>query len=185
MGVSDVTKIQKIPGKLVVDPTNLAAAFPYGGTELGAVRQVALKLRYQALDVPAEEFDEPCEFLLGACKVLGLGAVLRQYDDKVLTTVFPSTSTGSSSGEKGVDWPGTARAGALGSARAVKLLFVPNNSAHPGILLYKAVPCFTGEVEVMHEILGESAFAVLFRAMRDAASPPKVGVRKKLVDMTL
>ena len=55
MSTRDVTGVLRVPGRLYISPVNLTSNY---GTELGAVRQVVLRLRRPAFDVVAEEFDE-------------------------------------------------------------------------------------------------------------------------------
>lgn len=191
MSTRDVTGILRVPGRLYISPTNLGIVAPYGGTELGAVRQVALRLRRNAFRVEAEEFDETVELIYGAMKVVGLAVNLRQaLDPTAIATIFPSTSTGASTGSKVIDIPGTgaqARAGSLGSAAAVKLLFAADDAAnHPSIILYSAMPAFEeNEVEIMSTILSERGLPVVFIPKRDASSPPRVGKIGKLADLAV
>ena len=185
MSARDQTKIIRAPGRLFLNPTTISGSAPYGGTELGAVRKVAVRLRQRSHDVIGEEFDEPVEFLKGGFRIVGLACLLRQYDNTVVSTVFPSTSTGASSGDKVIDDPGTARP-ALGSATSNKILFVPENAtAHPSVILYRADATLEGEVELMHTIQEERALAVLFKALRDGSTPARRGKMGKLADLAV
>ena len=187
MSARDATKIIRVPGRLAVAPTNLATAFPHGGTELGAVRAVALRLRQRDFDVVAEEFDEVVETVHGAMRVVGLACLLRQFDDTVIAKVFPSTSTGSSSGSKVIDIPGTARAGRLASATAVKYVFTPDNQTdHQAIILYKADAALeTDGAEIMCHMMQERVLPVVFKPIRDTSSPARVCKIGKLADLSL
>ena len=48
MASGDVSKVLRAPGRLVVNPSNLAAAYPYGGVEVGKTKP------FWALAVPSE-----------------------------------------------------------------------------------------------------------------------------------
>ncbi len=43
MGTTDVSQVLRVPGRLCINPTNLATAWPHGGTGLGVVGSSVLE----------------------------------------------------------------------------------------------------------------------------------------------
>lgn len=176
MSSGDTTEILRVSGRLCVGPTNLSQTFPHGGTAIGISRRCALRLRIAQHDVDYEEFDEVGETIRGGQRVVGFSALLRQVaDNDVLNAIFPDTSVGAST-KRVVNIPGSARAGALGSSVAVKLLFSADLSTDPSIIIYRAIPEIVEEDEVASSVLQEMVWSVRFKAIRDASGrTAKVG----------
>lgn len=163
--------VLKIPGKLVKTPTNLSTVFPYGGTELGVVRDMAFQIGHK-IDVPeAEEFKAPAAILNGG-ETPVFACVLRSWDNDMISTVWHNiqTSTYSQIGMIGkVSGSGIVRAGANMTDRGIKLLFAPQaDDRHPSILLYNAVPLLSEAAELQLSIGREMGLALMFRAMPDS-----------------
>jgi hypothetical protein len=186
MAAPDVDKVERSHATVVKDPTNLAAAYPYGGTELGAFRVLEYEIMSAAFPIPYEEWcGVPGDASEGAewCIAYGL---MRQWDAAALAYFFRNTATGSSSGGKTVHGtaPGTARSGALLSARAAKILIVPGNrTEHEALYMPYAGPIVMGESRVAMSILKERNLAVSFMGFPDANG--RCYVKAKIADLTL
>ncbi len=129
MASTDLPSVLQVPGRLVVAPTNLSAAYPYGGTELGAVHRIAVRRVAASFDVMATEYGGAVVETIQGGENWALAATLRQYDDDAVSTVFPNTALGTTTKRRAVKhWADAAspvRPGSLVSSRAVKLLFAP------------------------------------------------------------
>jgi len=168
MATSASSQAMWVPGRLVKGPTNLAAAFPYGGTELGLVRGLWLEPRARHFEVLGEEYgQEPVEVLqLGFS--FYVGTLFRAWDNDALTALWPNSAAGSSSGDRVLSWPGTIRSGDKLSDRAFKMLFVPRDTSnHPSVLVYKAIPVIEDAPQVVHRITAEWRYPASFMALRD------------------
>ncbi|RKY16665.1 MAG: hypothetical protein DRQ55_17525 [Planctomycetota bacterium] len=134
--------ILRVPGKIVKDPTDLSAADPYGGTVLGDVHQITVRLKSQSYVLTAEEWGGAPWEVIHAGYPLFLAATLRGIDNDAMAAIFPDTVTGDPSGETNVRFRvDNGRAGTLLSTKSMKLLFVPNASLrHRAIILRDAVP---------------------------------------------
>lgn len=162
--------ILKIPGKLVKNPTDLSAAYPHGGTELGVCRDVVMNFGVQ-VDFPiAEEFKAPAAAILQEERAF-FACVLRSWDDDMLSTIWHNTQT-STYGETGVlakvSGSGVKRAGTNLATRGVKLFFSPHAvDQHRAVLLYNAVPIPAETAELQLSIGREMGLAIVFRALPD------------------
>lgn len=182
------TAVDRGPGNLIVTPTDLSAAAPYGGTYLGAARDIESDfLDDEDVIVPGEEFaGAPVEALeMTGC--FALYSLIRGFDATALATIFPNTSTGSSSGAKVIDGgvQSTVRSGHLRSSRAVKLLFAPLNSAKRAVLIYKAMPFIPKGARARYSILYESVIPVVWLALPDTANSGRTYKIGKIADLTL
>lgn len=183
MAAEDARTILRIPGRLSYGATDLTTAWPHGGTGLGSIRSVHLLRQSAAYPVTIEALGgEPVEYLEPG-EVWGLGAVLRTWQDDVLSTLFPSTSlsTGTTTQRKILGVPGTTKAGTWMSARAVKLVFTPDGAGHaksatapdvraPFVVLYRAVPLVREQQEMALEHHTEWGIPVLFMGIRDSSA---------------
>ena len=141
----------RVPGRLVVNPTNLAAAFPYGGVELGTIQEVTLEPGERRSPAWRAE-----EFAGDSFDALYLGsdwfatATLSQWTTDTLVTagVLPGAAAGSGALPL-VSYPAAAPAPTKLSARGVILLFVAEHVVQGGTntdedalswLMYRAVP---------------------------------------------
>lgn len=158
-------------GKLVINPTDLSAADPYGGTELGYTRDHVSIPTQISKSIVAEELGQQIVEIIDGGRAWIFGCTFRGWDDDAYNTLFPSVNTGSSSGRKGIlETTTQGLAGSLFSDRSVKLLFVPNDTdRHKMILLHKALPLVDETAELMHELSEEQVVAAIFIAMPDSS----------------
>lgn len=157
-------------GQLCINPTNLAIAFPHGGTGLGVVGDVVLKqifLTEKARGADDRHAGESLEtWYVGESWIMAW--TLRQWDNDPLNAWYQQRIAGATrtviadqySGVAGVRRPGTKL-----STSAVKLLFSPNNPSNPGVIFYKAVPIFEDEHEIQLSATEEQKVAIMAEAM--------------------
>lgn len=111
-------------GRLVAGPTNLALPYPYGGTEIGLVRELYVEHTRAALRETAEEFGGvTVEIAPGEPEVV-IGFLLRGHD-KDMIGLLPGGSA-AAGGTLSVD------AGAVTGVKLTgqKLLFVPDDESN-------------------------------------------------------
>lgn len=156
------------PGRLVVGPTDLALAFPHGGTALGLSAEVTFRPGLRGRSVRAEEFGGETIEVVYAGESAVLGALVRGWDADAVNRVWLNSTVGVS-GERYVEYPGTTRAGTLGSARSVVLLFSPRDADRtPGVILYRALPLVDQAAALQFAFRRELVVAALFQGIRDA-----------------
>ena len=166
-------------------PTDLSAAYPYGGTALGVTELVSLDI-----DTPRFEIEDTYQG--GLLEVFTSGtrctfrAVLSEWDDAELDNWWP-TGTGGSSGLSFIEQTAstTVRPGiALGTGNTAKILWIPNNTTgHPGILIFKGVLARGGLVSWKQSSQTFMGFEIEVLAMRDATD--RLWAHGLLADLTL
>jgi hypothetical protein len=165
----DLGRILRNPGRLCVSPTSLSAAFPHGGTNLGLVRGVSLRPQQVEWVVTAEEWGEETVEVIDGGRSWVIAVALRGWDPDAVQAVLPSSTLGTS-GTPLASHPGSARAGALRSAAAVKLLFSPDAPAQqPAALFHRAIPLVEASAELTLALAEEGTLGVVFRAIRRAS----------------
>lgn len=169
MAVANVNNIYRSPGRMVLNPTNLALAYPYGGTELGVVRDMLFKGDQKSSVLVAEEFKAPVEVIYSGIQPIFAG-VLRTWDNDLLAELFYGTIT-DGSGNVGLRGnPSTARAGYALSGKACVLLFSPQALAlKKHILMYCAVPVVEETFEMKLSIAEEFGLPFFFQCLPDSA----------------
>lgn len=140
--MGDPLQALEVPGKLVLGPTDFTAAYPYGGTELGLVKDAAWELVDVYQRVRAEEFGVAVVGDLWCSEAFSIAFALRGRDDAVLDAVWPNTRVGEVSQRRVLYGPGPRRPGALTeTAKAAALLFVPDDALnHDAVWLPRALP---------------------------------------------
>jgi len=134
-------------GKLVADPTDLGVAFPYGGTVLGVMHEVAI-LRRGFLDGrTAEELGGEVAEQTYRGEEWAVSAVLQTWDADALARIY-TIATGGSGGVPVVSYPGATR-GSKQSDRAIALLLAPEDAAETGALFYAALPQLLDDVLIL------------------------------------
>ena len=174
MSTGSVRDVLRVPGKLVINPTDITAAFPHGGTELGLTRDSEMRFGIKTELVHAEEWgNQPVESVYcGESAVFA--AVLREWDNDALSNIFPNTGTGSVSGDKTilgrVDGVGVNRAGYLLSGKSFILLFSPKSvDRHPMVIIRKAIPMVEESSLLQLSLAEELGIAVVFQAIPDSS----------------
>lgn len=157
-------------GRLVVDPTNLAAAYPYGGTPLGILGSYLLRWQFVtdkargADDRHAQELVE--ELYVG--ESLAFAFTLRQWDNDPLNVFFPNRIAGATRTVLTDQYAGVAgsrRPGTRLTSNNRKLLFVPNNPDMPSLIFYSACPSLAGTHELRFSAMDELVIGAALEAM--------------------
>lgn len=130
MATLDVSAIRRIPGRLAFGCTNLALAWPHGGTGLGAVRDVVAERVGAAYPVTIEALGgEPVEYLEPG-EAWKLRFRVRTLDDDMMAKEFRTTAAGTVTQRRLVTFPSTAHAGEWMSAREFAVTFTPDGATH-------------------------------------------------------
>lgn len=162
--------VLRVPGRLVKNPTDLSSAYPYGGTELGVVRDIEFTPGIGTEHLMAEEFKTSVGTIVTGHNAV-LACVLRSWDNDMLAAVLPNVQT-DAFGEVGVlgrVGDGFNRAGYDMETQAFKLLFAPfAEEQHRFILLHNAVPLIE-ESQRMRLVLSEEfGLPLMFYASPDS-----------------
>lgn len=171
MVAPNTRNILKIPGRLVKDPTDLTAAYPHGGTELGIARDCRWSPGIKAEKIVPEEYKTPIAAIVTDEEAV-MALVLRTQDKDMIQAAFPNTqlSADNDAGILGkVAGSGHNRAGFDLATKGFKLLFSPQAvDRHPHVLFYNAVPLLDETVELQLSIAEEFGIPLMFLAMPDA-----------------
>src|SRR5688500_3826453 len=100
MATANVRNILRLRGRLCFNPTNLATAFPHGGTALGLTRSGVFHLGMKTVLNEAEEWGGIVSKAWYAGEKPFLAAVLREFDNDAIGAVFPNTGAGTVTGDK-------------------------------------------------------------------------------------
>ena len=135
-------------------PTNLTAP-PYGGTELGAVRELDVSAGLTGRPI----FDYAAGFASDSIDVptrdgAMVSLIFRQWDDNIINKLWPSTSGSAAIG---------IRPGTLASTREVKLLLAPEDTSGIFCVIYKALPAISETNALRFGLQDELSTGVVFR----------------------
>lgn len=161
----------KIPGRLSMNPTDLGAVYPHGGTPLGVCEEIVVRPEARYQFVTAEEYGG--ERVEGSVTYEGivLAAVLKSYDLDMISKVFPNASAGSVSGKVALAAPGSVRTGARLSDRSCVLCFTPDDEdRHPMLIVRRAIPAVEESAQLTLRIDESWALGVVFYGIRDSSS---------------
>jgi hypothetical protein len=141
MVAGEASRVIRASGRVVVAPTNLATAYPYGGTEVGLTRACVLQPLGTGFRIVSEGLGEATD-VLEASNEYVFACLLRGWDDDAIESFFAG---GYREGlvAKRATWsaPGTTTPGESALNRALKVLFVPDDVLHvPAVLVYRGVP---------------------------------------------
>lgn len=150
MTTSPSSTILRAPGRLVVNPTDLGAAFPYGGSEAGLAQSVRLDRKpVFSPDFMAEEYGSQAYDGLKVREDYSASAVLAQWTDDTLAAAGWPASSGSGTIPSASYDCTTSTLPARLAGLAHTLLFVPEEVFRGGsatgdralaFLLYRAHP---------------------------------------------
>lgn len=174
MSTADLNQSLSAPGRLVINPTSLSGSFPYGGTQIGEVRDVRVVITGGWFDVEAEEFGGAIVESVWSGENVALGCYLRQFDETAVATVFPNTKTGTTTKRVAVthymDAASPVRPGHLLSSRGVKLLFVPFDVDRVRAVYFSRALPRTNESVALQRALGvREEIPALFLAIPNAS----------------
>ncbi len=172
MATRDVRNVLRVPGRLIMNPTDLSIDAPHGGTELGLVRDAEFRLGIKTSVVTAEEFGvQPIEYVY-AGEAAVMAAVLREFDEDAIQAIFPDTAPGMCGPISTISYDvnDDPRAGRFLSAQSFSLLFSPRSlDRHPMILLYKVIPLVEESSLLNLSLSEELGIGVMFHCIPDAS----------------
>lgn len=184
MASAAARRVVRAPGRLVANPTNLAAAFPYGGTELGSTKGLTVRPFAGVFPLTAWELGgAPIEYLhRGAA--WGCSGFLRGADDDAIAAIFPNHAAGAVTQHQVVSEPGSVAAGHRLSNVSLKLLFVPRDSTRaPAWILYRAIPMLEEQAELEYAVEDEFGIPAVFMGIPDTTG--RTFVHGRIEDLSL
>ena len=137
MAATDLNTAFLAGGRLSYGCTNLATAYPHGGTALGLVGGLYVFTQSESKALLAEETNAAVEVLWLGGDVT-ISGTLNNWDNDALAFFCPNTSTVSSATV--VEWPGSDVPAGAPLTTYTNVVFTPTASAHPGVVLYVAAP---------------------------------------------
>tara|TARA_R100000963_G_C4642949_1_gene106666 strand:- start:1589 stop:2155 length:567 start_codon:yes stop_codon:yes gene_type:complete len=174
MSTAAVRDVLRIPGRLVINPTDITADFPHGGTEMGLTRDAEMRLGISTSLVTAEEWGQVPVEAVYAGESAVFAAVLREWDNDAISNIFPNTGTGTISGDRTIlgrsSGGSVNRAGYLLSNKSFILLFSPKAiDRHPMVIVRKAVPMVNETASLSLSLAEEFGIGVVFHAIPDSS----------------
>jgi hypothetical protein len=136
VGSPDGDNGQFSSGRLAYGCSNLATAWPHGGTGLGLVGELYVFPQARWKSLAAEETNSAVEVLwLGGDVVLSFTCM--GWDNDAMAVVFPNTDQSSS--QTVVKWPGSDLAPGVPVSTITNLVFTPWDTTNSkGLVVYKA-----------------------------------------------
>jgi len=183
MAAPNSRNIIRLPGNLVKDPTDLSAAYPYGGTELGQVTDDSFRYGAKHRTIEAEEWGgQTVEVVHGGTSCV-FACHLRGFDDDAISAMFMDTAVATPSLHRAHRLrTAQGRAGTLLSANSMILLFVPLAAIrHHSILIWNAAPVISTETSLALHMSSEVTIPVMWYGLPDATG--RVAEVRKFVDM--
>ncbi len=168
MVAGNVARIVHAPGRVVVDPTNLSAAYPHGGTEVGKTNAFALQPFGEVFRVEYEGLGEAGD-ILEANKSWRAAFFLRGFDDDAIEQLTSwGYVVGGVSQHATFNEPGNKVPGESALLRAKKVLYVPDDLIHtPAILIYRGVADWTVGAEIAFQRGEELGIPITVDCVRD------------------
>ena len=173
MAAGNVARVIRAPGRLVVTPTDLSTTYPYGGTEVGKVNQVAVLPLGAPFLVEAEGLGGVTDVLEPNARYV-VSLFLRGWDDDALQLLTVGEYVaGGTTQHSGFNVPGLRTPGqsALesGNSREVTVLYVPDNLIDvPAVLIFLGIPGFTEGGELAFRRTDELGLPLSIECVRDS-----------------
>jgi len=170
MAAPNEATVYRAGGTLWLSPTSVTPPGFGSATQLGVTHNVALSPIVRQFNITAEEYGGEVVEGVNMGRDWMLTCLVRGYDSDSLAALgFFNTGTGASSGKKIMSEPGGLGIGSLLSTKAVKLLFVPYNTAHPGFIAYRALPNLQSSTRINFSVKRDWSYIATFRLIRDAS----------------
>jgi hypothetical protein len=143
MATASPKDILRVPGRLCLDPTDLSTAFPHGGTALGVTRVAAWAGGERGVPITAEEYGGVTVEAVHSIETAAFSCIYRAWDKDALAATLVDTVAGGTTARQ--VWQARVqtddvRPGTLLSTKAGILYWSPLADAHPGLLVYHALP---------------------------------------------
>ena len=168
MTAPNLAALLRVPGRLIVSPTDFLAASPYGGTILGMVRGVEVRMDIRSNLVTAEEWGGVTTEVVYAGETVVLAAILREWDSDAVASVFPYAASGAATGRRVASQ--TVDAGTRAGTRrtAAGIVFAPLAAdAHPWVYFPAAIPLLDQSVRFGLGLDQEAGFGAVWHAVPD------------------
>ena len=171
MAAPDSLKVFRVPGKLIVNPTN-AVGPTYGGTILGSVLRVHFDTGIRYARNYFDEIGRTGE-ITAVQKDALFRFTLRGWDNDALDRFFPASSSGLITVGSGQ--------GPMSATRAEKYLWAADRpTEHPSIVLTNAIPLIEAdELSLRFSILFELNVVISLLALPASVGDPtcaKIGL---------
>ena len=171
MAAPDEAIVYRSGGTLWLTPTSITPPGYGSATQLGVTHNVKLSPVVRQFNVTSEEHGGEVVEGVNMGRDWVLTTLIRGYDAASLPAAgWFNTATGSSSGKKVLSEPGGLAIGSLLTGKAVKLLFAPFDTAHPGFLAYRALPNLQSLTKISYSSTKDWSYLATFRLVRDASS---------------
>ena len=168
MGVPSSLNIERVPGVLIKNPTNLALPPYYGGTVLGAARGCDVDFMDRPSVNYLEEYKGAPGDALEGPEWCVLYAALREFTSDSIRAIFPKSHAGATGEVIDGSVSASPRAGTRRSARSYVLLYAPNEYTQAGLLIYNAMPIIVEGNRTAFSVLHEQVLSVSWMSMPDA-----------------
>ncbi len=132
--------VRRITGKLILNPTNITA-FPYGGIEMGTVRDGRMRLGQTPLYEEAEEWGGQPVDVIQSETVPMFVAIMAEWSNEGVSRSLSGATIGAVT-RRAVqthDQIGATRAG-TSITKGGKLLVAPDSPQDQAVIIYNAIP---------------------------------------------
>jgi len=151
MAAGSASRIINNPGKLVVGPTNAfdGGTYPYGGTEVGYVKAVALRNLGVAFAVMAEGLGEFND-ILEPNNDYEFAFFLRGWDDDAIQKFMSSGYVAGGVSQHSL-WnaPGSLTPGQTSLGRGITVVYVPDDTlTQPAVMVYNFIPSWDTDSDI-------------------------------------
>ena len=181
----DVLKALRVPGQLILNPTNLATARPHGGLSMGLIKDVKWRRVPRYFEIEAEEFGGEVVEQIWQGESWLLVFALRSTDVDAISAAFPNSNLSTTTGKRRVTAPGTIREGIGLTTTPIKLLFSPDDAKNHECVYFRAAAPVSEPMEVSLGREEESLMLVSFKGFRDATTPSASVQRGLIEDIVL
>lgn len=140
MSSASSSRVIRAPGRIVVAPTDLSIAYPFGGVEIGWARGFVLISLGNDFRVEAEGLGEAGDILEGPINYVAT-CFLRGWDKDALQQLWADNYAAGTSGNAVFNVPGTVAPGSSALTRAKVILFAADDRERsPSVLILRGVP---------------------------------------------
>lgn len=184
MAAGAAARILRAPGRLVVGPTNLAVAYPHGGTEIGLVRRVVVQTLGAGFRIESELLGAATDVLESSQRYV-MACLLRGWDDDAIRLLLADHyDAGAVSGHAVLTVPNRQQPGSSSLGRAKTLLYVPDDPVNaPALLIDRGIPEWSEGAELAFTRGDELGIPLAVECMRSEAG--RILQIGRLVDLTL
>lgn len=162
-------RVLDYPGRLAYGCTDLTAAWPHGGTGLGACHPTVLTMLAQSHPIRGEELAGAGVVDVVTCgEEWSLATVLRDGDNDALAKCLLNAAAGGTTRHALYQSPGTNRAGYSLSSRVTVVVFTPETviggyeDAHDMVVFYAALPYVPERLELPLQLRKERGIPIVF-----------------------